>query len=331
MNSITRTVLVLTTDAGLSAQVAALFSDRYRVVTSLAEAEKPDAAVCEAALLAAQDFALLKRLLAQDGGCAVFLLGEAEEAELERAFALGLEDVIAAPFSATTAKMRMARALARRRSGSADPLRIAEAIIALDKSMIEALAAAIEFRSRESGDHVRRIHDITAHLLGETPLGRGYSAREIEEIALASILHDVGKIAVPDQVLNKPGKLNDEEFAIMRSHTVQGEALLAQIPLLQAHASSRFAMDIARHHHERWDGSGYPDGLRGDAISLPAQIVGLADVYDALRSPRVYKPAFSRTESLRMIRQGDCGAFNPALLDVFLSAEPSIAAFYEPE
>lgn len=331
MNSITRTVLVLTTNAGLSAQVAALFSDRYRVVTSLAEAEKPDAAVCEAALLAAQDFALLKRLLAQDGGCAVFLLGEAEEAELERAFALGLEDVIAAPFSATTAKMRMARALARRRSGSADPLRIAEAIIALDKSMIEALAAAIEFRSRESGDHVRRIHDITAHLLGETPLGRGYSAREIEEIALASILHDVGKIAVPDQVLNKPGKLSDEEFAIMRSHTVQGEALLAQIPLLQAHASSRFAMDIARHHHERWDGSGYPDGLRGDAISLPAQIVGLADVYDALRSPRVYKPAFSRAESLRMIRQGDCGAFNPALLDVFLSAEPSIAAFYEPE
>ena len=331
MNSITRTVLLLTTNAGLSAQVAALFSDRYRVVTSLAEAEKPDAAVCEAALLAAQDFALLKRLLAQDGGCAVFLLGEAEEAELERAFALGLEDVIAAPFSATTAKMRMARALARRRSGSADPLRIAEAIIALDKSMIEALAAAIEFRSRESGDHVRRIHDITAHLLGETPLGRGYSAREIEEIALASILHDVGKIAVPDQVLNKPGKLNDEEFAIMRSHTVQGEALLAQIPLLQAHASSRFAMDIARHHHERWDGSGYPDGLRGDAISLPAQIVGLADVYDALRSPRVYKPAFSRAESLRMIRQGDCGAFNPALLDVFLSAEPSIAAFYEPE
>lgn len=329
MNSITRTVLVLTTNAGLSAQVAALFSDRYRVVTSLAEAEKPDAAVCEAALLAAQDFALLKRLLAQDGGCAVFLLGEAEETELERAFALGLEDVIAAPFSATTAKMRMARALARRRSGSADPLRIAEAIIALDKSMIEALAAAIEFRSRESGDHVRRIHDITAHLLGETPLGRGYSAREIEEIALASILHDVGKIAVPDQVLNKPGKLNDEEFAIMRSHTVQGEALLAQIPLLQAHASSRFAMDIARHHHERWDGSGYPDGLRGDAISLPAQIVGLADVYDALRSPRVYKPAFSRAESLRMIRQGDCGAFNPALLDVFLSAEPSIAAFYE--
>lgn len=305
MNSITRTVLVLTTNAGLSAQVAAL--------------------------LAAQDFALLKRLLAQDGGCAVFLLGEAEEAELERAFALGLEDVIAAPFSATTAKMRMARALARRRSGSADPLRIAEAIIALDKSMIEALAAAIEFRSRESGDHVRRIHDITAHLLGETPLGRGYSAREIEEIALASILHDVGKIAVPDQVLNKPGKLNDEEFAIMRSHTVQGEALLAQIPLLQAHASSRFAMDIARHHHERWDGSGYPDGLRGDAISLPAQIVGLADVYDALRSPRVYKPAFSRAESLRMIRQGDCGAFNPALLDVFLSAEPAIAAFYEPE
>ena len=329
MKSITRTVLVLTTDAGLSAQVAAFFSDRYRVVTSLAEAEKPDAAVCEAALLAAQDFALLKRLLAQDGGCAVFLLGEAEEAELERAYALGLEDVIAAPFSATTAKMRMARALARRRSGSADPLRIAEAIIALDKSMIEALAAAIEFRSRESGDHVRRIHDITAHLLGETPLGRGYSAREIEEIALASILHDVGKIAVPDQVLNKPGKLSDEEFAIMRSHTVQGEALLAQIPLLQAHASSRFAMDIARHHHERWDGSGYPDGLRGDEISVWAQAVSLADVYDALINKRVYKAALPREKALAMIQNGDCGVFGPHLLKCFFAVEERLFALYQ--
>ena len=129
--------------------------------------------------------------------------------------------------------------------------------------MVEALATAIEFRSEESGAHVQRIHDITRHLLSRTELGQGLSPGEIEEIALASILHDVGKIAVPDAILNKPGRLTPEEFAVMKTHTVQGARLLGQIPQLRRYGAYRYAVDIARHHHERWDGRGYPDGLKG--------------------------------------------------------------------
>lgn len=150
----------------------------------------------------------------------------------------------------------------------------------------------------------------------------------IENIALASIMHDVGKIAIPDSILNKPAKLTPEEFEIMKTHTTQGAELLKRIPQLRGHESYQYACDIARHHHERWDGRGYPDGLKGDEISPGAQIVSLADVYDVLVSKRCYKAAFSRTEAVQMIRRGECGAFNPLLLERFLAVEEEIASLY---
>ena len=195
--------------------------------------------------------------------------------------------------------------------------------------MIEALSAAIEFRDGESGGHVRRIHDITKLMLVRTELGSGLSAQDIDDIALASIMHDVGKIAIPDAILSKPGRLTPEEFEVMKTHTLQGELLLSRIPQLKESGAYRYACDIARHHHERWDGRGYPDGLAGDDISIWAQIVSLADVYDALTSKRVYKSAFSREESLRMIKEGECGVFNPRLLELFLGLEPEINELYE--
>ena len=210
-------------------------------------------------------------------------------------------------------------------------LRQAEEIIALNQGMVEALATAIEFRSEESGDHVRRIHDITKCLLSETALGRDLESEAIEEIALASILHDVGKIAVPDAILNKPGRLTAEEFEIMKTHTVQGAALLDRIPQLRRHRAYRYAVDIARHHHERWDGKGYPDGLKGDEISLWAQVVSLADVYDALSCKRVYKDAFPRERVLEMIRDGECGTFNPELLRCFFEVEEKLSGLYQKE
>ena len=143
--------------------------------------------------------------------------------------------------------------------------------------------------------------------------------------ALAAILHDVGKIAVPDAILNKPGRLTAEEFEIMKTHTTQGAAMLEQIPQLQKHRSYRYAVDIARHHHERWDGRGYPDGLKGDEISLWAQVVSLADVYDALSCKRVYKNAFPRERVLEMIRDGECGVFNPELLRCFFEIEEELS------
>ena len=125
-------------------------------------------------------------------------------------------------------------------------------------------------------------------------------------------MHDVGKIAIPDAILNKPGKLTPEEFEIMKTHTLRGAELLESIPQLRASGAYRYAYDIARHHHERWDGRGYPDGLKGDEISPWAQVVALADVYDALSCKRVYKDAFDRDTVLRMICTGQCGAFAPA-------------------
>ena len=206
----------------------------------------------------------------------------------------------------------------------------AQKIVELNMGMIEALSAAIEFRNGESGEHVHRIHDITDYMLRCTPLGEGLSDEDISHIAMAAIMHDVGKIAIPDAILGKPGRLTPEEFEIMKTHTVQGAHLLEKIPQMRGHKAFQYAFDIARHHHERWDGRGYPDGLKGDEISIWSQIVSLADVYDALISKRVYKDAYSCDQALEMIRQGQCGTFNPRLLELFFAAEPSIRRLYYP-
>ena len=167
------------------------------------------------------------------------------------------------------------------------------------------------------------------YLLNNTELGQGLSREDIDYISLASIMHDVGKIAVPDAILNKPGKLTPEEMEIMKTHTVQGALLLERIPQLRTHGAYQYAYDIARHPHERWDGRGYPDGLKGNEISIWAQIVSLADVYDALSCKRVYKDAFSRETVLEMIRDGQCGVFNPRLLECFFAVEERLSGMYQ--
>ena len=262
----------------------------------------------------------------------VFLItAEASDENMRRAYDLGVMDVISKPVVPYIVLKRVqsvielfqARKRLRRtvKSQQTELLAQAEKIIRLNQGMIEALSTAIEFRSEESGDHVRRIHDITWNLLTYTPLGDGLDDEAIHQIALASIMHDVGKIAIPDAILNKPGKLTAEEYAIMKTHTTQGALLLERIPQLRETGLYAYAADIARHHHERWDGRGYPDGLRGDEISVWAQAVSLADVYDALINKRVYKAAFSRERALEMIRNGDCGVFGPRLLDCFFAVE----------
>ena len=270
----------------------------------------------------------------------VFLItAERGNAVMEEAYRLGVMDFIGKPVVPYVVVRRVLSVVelfeARKRlSLTVEDQRLqllerAEQIIELNRGMIESLSAAIEFRDGESGEHVRRIHDITRTMLLETPFGEGLSAEDVDDIALASIMHDVGKIAIPDAILCKPGRLTAEEFEVMKTHTTQGAVLLGRIPQMRSLGAYRYAVDIARHHHERWDGRGYPDGLAGDEISPWAQVVGLADVYDALTNRRVYKPAFTREESLRMICGGECGAFNPRLLECFLEVEPAIARLYE--
>ncbi len=270
----------------------------------------------------------------------VFLItAEASDTLMREAYELGVMDVISKPVVPYVVRRRVNSVVelfqARKRLGNVvdqqqtELLRQARLIIDLNMGMIESLSTAIEFRSGESGEHVRRIHDITKYMLTHTPLGRGLSEQDIDWISMAAIMHDVGKIAIPDAILNKPGRLTAEEYEIMKTHTVQGAMLLEKIPQMREHGAYEYAYDIARHHHERWDGRGYPDGLKGDEISIWAQIVSLADVYDALVSSRVYKGAFDRSEALRMIREGECGVFNPELIENFMVAEPEIWKMYD--
>lgn len=270
----------------------------------------------------------------------VFLItGETDNNVIRRAYDLGVMDVIPKPITPHIVLRRVhsVMELFAARNHFADVVaqqteelreqnkRLAE----VSMGMIEALATATEFRSGESGEHVLRIHDITELFLKESPLRNLYDDEQIQQIALASILHDVGKIAIPDGILNKPGRFTDEEFAIMKQHTVNGEKMLMQITKIRDLPFYNHAKDIARYHHERWDGRGYPDGLKGDEIPLAAQIVSIADVYDALVSPRCYKSAFEHEIAVKMITDGKCGVFNPKLLGYFLEIEPAINNLYQ--
>lgn len=205
----------------------------------------------------------------------------------------------------------------------------AKTIEELHRGTLEILAAAIEFRDVETGHHTSRIYKMTKYILENTSMGSGFSDEDIEYMARASIMHDVGKIAISDVILNKPAKLTDEEFEIMKLHTVKGAELLGQISHIHSHPLYVYAEDIARHHHERWDGKGYPDRLCGDEISVSAQVVSIVDVYDALVSERVYKKSFSADVAVEMIKNGECGAFNPKLLKCFLQAEPEMRRWYQ--
>jgi putative two-component system response regulator len=197
--------------------------------------------------------------------------------------------------------------------------------------IIDALSTAVEFRDHESGQHIIRIRALTKILLETlSELNEKYrlSPEEIDDIASASAMHDIGKIAISDLVLLKPGRLTAEEFTVMKTHTTEGCAILESINFTGNLAYYKYCYDICRHHHERWDGRGYPDGLKGDEIPLWAQVVSLADVYDALTSDRVYKPALSHDIAVKMIMDGECGVFNPEMLASF---EKIAVQFLDPE
>lgn len=266
----------------------------------------------------------------------VFIItADASDGVTKEAYELGAIDVIGKPVVPYIVRRRIESVTelfrARARLGYVvegqriELTRQTERIVELTRGMVEALSTAIEFRDSDSGNHVHRIYDITRLMLLRTDLGDGLSVEDVDSIALAAIMHDVGKIAIPDSILNKPGKLTPEEFDVMKTHTVQGEKLLSSIPQLKTSKVYEYALDIARHHHERWDGSGYPDGLSGEDISRWAQTVALADVYDALTNKRRYKEAYSHETAVRMILEGECGAFNPDILERFSAIAPDIA------
>lgn len=198
--------------------------------------------------------------------------------------------------------------------------------------LIGILSQIVEFRNGESGRHVIHINLITQLLLEQLVKKTGKYQLSWEDrflIATASALHDIGKIGIDERILNKPGKLTKEEFEIMKAHTLIGAQMLDNLDMYRNEKLLKLAYEICRWHHERYDGKGYPDGLVGEEIPISAQVVSLADVYDALVSERVYKKAFSHEKALEMIRNGECGTFNPLLLQCMTEAQDKLKTMME--
>lgn len=186
--------------------------------------------------------------------------------------------------------------------------------------IIDILGTVVEYRNMESGEHINRVKGFT-RILAEEMMKEypeyGLRLSDVEMISSAAALHDIGKIAIPDNILLKPGRLTKEEFDIMKSHTTRGCEILDSIEGAWDEEYGKVSYEICRHHHERHDGRGYPDGLKEDEIPISAQLVSVADVYDALVTERVYKSAFSKDEAFRMIQNGECGTFSPKLMKCF--------------
>lgn len=279
----------------------------------------------------------------------IFIITAEEEASaLKKAYDMGVVDVIHKPFMTEFIRKRIGNVLELykmreqllviveeqelRLDEQAKKLREqTDRLMAVNSSIIEMLATTIEFRDCESGEHVRRIRTmtllLTRHYIKKHP-DCGIDNEQLRYIADASVLHDIGKIAIPDSILCKPGRLTSEEFSIMKEHTTRGCEILEKIPHLLDSNLYQYCYDICRHHHERWDGRGYPDGLKGDEIAVWSQVVALADVYDALVSERVYKAAFSHEKAVEMILNGECGLFNPDVLACFHEVEAEVKRFY---
>lgn len=249
---------------------------------------------------------------------------------IERAYDLGASDYITRPFDARVVCHRVSNTLMLYAKQKRLMQMVAEQVYEKEKvsnTMISILSHIVEFRNNESGLHVIHIRTITELLLRRLrkktdryPL----TETDISLISTASALHDIGKINIPEQILNKPGRLTKEEFEIIKTHSAVGEHMLRQVPFSQNEPLVKVAREICRWHHERWDGRGYPDGLKGDEIPISAQVVSLADVYDALTSERCYKAAFDHETALNMIVNGECGAFNPLLLECLMDGADQI-------
>lgn len=249
----------------------------------------------------------------------IMISSESGASQIERAYQLGVSDFISRPFNALIVHHRVVNTILLYAKQKKLVGIVAEQIYEKEQQsalMIDILSHIVEFRNGESGLHVRHVHVLTELLLKQLMQYGKYqfSRSEIAIITTASALHDIGKIAIPEAVLNKPGKLTPKEFEIMKTHSLIGAQMLKDLPIHQGEPLVKVAYEICRWHHERYDGRGYPDGLKGDDIPISAQVVALADVYDALTSDRVYKKAISHDEAIHMILDGQCGAFSPLLL-----------------
>ena len=265
--------------------------------------------------------AYIKKHHWDDTFAVIMISADDSPANIKRAYDLGAFDYISRPFDSTIVRRRISNTMflyARQQHLEKIIIEQFQETEKNNKLMISILAHIVEFRNGESGLHILHVNTITKYLLKQLiQLTDQYllSKADIFLISTASALHDIGKISISDSILNKPGRLTAEEFEVIKTHSIVGANILLDLPIEQQEAPLvKVAAEICRWHHERYDGNGYPDGLKGEEIPIAAQVVALADVYDALTSERCYKKAYSHEEALKMILEGQCGAFNPTLL-----------------
>ena len=260
----------------------------------------------------------------------VMISSEDSEASIRRAYEMGVSDYVSRPFDSRVVYRRVVNTLKLYAKQRRLVTLLSEQIREREKNtsmLVGVLSQIVEFRNGESGLHVQHIQRLSERVLEkllERPNLYHITAELQDNIPLASALHDIGKIAIDEKILNKPGCLTPEEFEIVKEHAVIGSDMLRKLENFNTEPLLQTAYSIARWHHERWDGCGYPDGLKGNEIPIEAQIVSLADVYDALTSERCYKRAYSHKQAVQMILNGECGAFNPILLECFVEIEDDL-------
>ena len=267
----------------------------------------------------------------------IMISSDDSNAVIRKSYELGASDYVNRPFDARIVYRRATNTIKLYAKQRRLVKMVSDQIRARENNtdtLVGVLSHIVEFRNGESGAHVRHIRIITEmllHRLLEISNNYSISAEQQDLIPLASTLHDIGKIGIDEKILNKPGRLTPEEFEVIKTHSMLGAEMLQKLenfgeePLLQT------AYEIARWHHERWDGRGYPDGLKGDDIPISAQLVALADVYDALTSERCYKKAFSHEKAVQMIQNGECGAFNPLLLQCLTDTQDELNEKLHPQ
>ena len=271
----------------------------------------------------------------------VILLAAQKNTQIELAcYSLGAAAILPKPLVAQTVHLRVTKAIETNQKAEAlaDTVTTMKAELSYQQRrmnqyydrLLEAISSLVEFRNLEAAEHVKRIKGFT-EIIAKTYMrlfpDRGLTPEKISLIVRASALHDIGKIAISDAILLKPGRLTEDERNVMKSHTTKGCEILNFLKDVQDVEQHNIAYEICRHHHERHDGGGYPDGLKGDEIPLSAQFVSIADVYDALVSERTYKKPYDNDTAFHMIMNGECGAFNPDLLQCLEKARDEIEDF----
>lgn len=275
---------------------------------------------------------VMKRYHWIDNTPVIMISSEISQSYIRKAFELGVTDYILRPFDSFIIHKRVSNTLMLYRKQKKLLSALEEQVYENEKNnsmMINVLAHIVEFRNGESGMHVHHIKQLTSILLQnliEKTDKYHLTENDILLISTASSLHDIGKISIDDKILNKPGRLTAEEFEVIKTHSIIGAEMLQDLHNTHNYPLFDKAYEICRWHHERYDGKGYPDGLSGEEIPISAQVTSLADVYDALTSNRCYKKAFSHEKAMEMILDGQCGAFNPVLLQCLKDCEKQILA-----